>query len=592
MDLDEFDDDSTIPLGPAPQAPQSAPKPLPRMWKAEDEDDDEGETRPIRSVKPGGAGPAPVNPPRAPAPTPDRPKAPLERGGPKTAKPKSKASADDDDRKVKIEETPLLDTYDTRKRVRVLFGIGLGVVAIIAVVFGLRMLGGKAEEEVLVDEGGMVERANADSHDRDEEEAKTLFENARKVAVNGKVNDSKAMLEKLVKLYPKTVAARESKEALERPSKNLPMFLDGPTVVAAPSEPAPEKAEPKEEPPKPTLLANASPPAVAGTGEATIFRPSNALPDAQKPSMLKKDATPGAYVPPQPVGKPVPAGFRPVTDAGLDPSGYPRQIVSDRDGGTMVFIPGGTFNMGSDIGEPQERPSHPVTLAPYYIDQHEVTVKQFSLHSKETGRRAEAGPPPSEKGPADPQAVLNYPVVNINAREARAYCEWAGKRLPTEAQWEMAARTIDSRTYPWGNSAPSWPRPRSSRQVDFVMSFENDRSPYDVYDLAGNAWEWTMDYYDSKYFQQIAKGATNPSGPLNSRYRPPLVTVKGGSKAFVASWRDGLKVETRLPYVSFRGVLILPDAMAPATPGGSAPAPGTATAPAPPPGNTSAPVPF
>lgn len=586
MDMDELDDDNTIPLQPAPQ---SGPKPLPRMWK--DEDDEEGETRPIRSV-------APVNPPRAPAPTPERPKtpAPLERTGSSKPKPKARVSDDDGEpRKGKLEETPLLDTYDTRKRVRVVFGIGIGLVALSLIVFGLKMLGGKPEEDVLVDEGAAVERKNADAQDRDEEEAKTLFANARQVAVNGKVNDSRAMLEKLIKSYPKTVAAREAKEALDRPSKNLPMFLDvSSTVVAAPTEPAPKPDAPKDEPAKPTLLANAPPPSASGSGDAVIFRPSNA-PDSSKPNMLKKDATPGAFQPPQPVGKPIPAGFQPRTEAGLDPSGYPREIVSDRDGATMVFIPGGTFQMGSDSGDPAERPAHPVTLTPYYIDQHEVTVKQFALYTRETSKRVvDAGPPASAKA-LDPQTASNFPIVNINARDARDYCGWAGKRLPTEAQWEMAARTTDGRIYPSGNTPPAWPRPRQSRQVEQVMSFENDRSPYNVYDLAGNAWEWTMDYFDSKYYQQVAKGATNPSGPLNSRFRPALVTVKGGSKTFHASWREGLKVDTKLPYVGFRGVLILPDASAPVPPGGPAtasPAAGGTNPPPPPSGNTSAPVPF
>ncbi len=108
-------------------------------------------------------------------------------------------------------------------------------------------------------------------------------------------------------------------------------------------------------------------------------------------------------------------------------------------------------------------------------------------------------------------------MAHVNFHDANAYAGWAGKQLPTEAQWEMAARSTESRRFPWGNEPARWSRPRTSRQIDNVMSFPEDVSVYGVFDMAGNVQEWTKDWYDSKYFQQIAKATVeNPIGPDHS----------------------------------------------------------------------------
>jgi formylglycine-generating enzyme required for sulfatase activity len=277
--------------------------------------------------------------------------------------------------------------------------------------------------------------------------------------------------------------------------------------------------------------------------------------------------------------RPLPAGFHVRTEAGIHASGWPNQVVSDRDGATMVLIPAGTYIQGRDDGMPEEAPEHKVALAAYYIDQHEVTVRQFKLHLKETGGK----PLPartSAKGEANPSVDDDeFPVMNITAREALAYCDWAGKRLPTEAQWEAAARTPDGRPYPWGANPPVWSRPRTPRQIDPVMSFPLDQSPYGVFDLAGNAWEYTKDFYDPRYYQQFrGQVADNPTGPTSSRSRPPQVVVKGTSKSWLVSGREGLKVDGRFPYVGFRGVLpVEGTTSAPTSP---ANAPGGGTPPA------------
>ena len=227
-------------------------------------------------------------------------------------------------------------------------------------------------------------------------------------------------------------------------------------------------------------------------------------------------------------------------------SGWPLEIVGDRDGAPMVLVPAGEFIMGRDDGEPAERPSHRVSLGTYYIDQHEVTVRQYALFEKEVGARSGKAraktDPASEAGEADAM-----PKVMVSANEARKYAEWCGKRLPTEAQWEMAARTPDGRIYPWGMDPPSWDPPRPPRKVGPVMAFASDVSPYHVYDLAGNAWEWTSDWFDPRYYQRFGNAtAVNPTGPDRSP-RTPQLAVKGGSKLWVASWREGLQARDEAP---------------------------------------------
>ncbi len=204
----------------------------------------------------------------------------------------------------------------------------------------------------------------------------------------------------------------------------------------------------------------------------------------------------------------------------------------------MCLIPADTFTQGRDDAASESKPAHKVQLSSYYIDQHEVTVRQFQVYQ---------GKPPSND---------LRPVVNVTLNQAKAYAEWAGKSIPTEAQWEMAARSIDARTHPWGNQPPSWTKPRQSKQIDPVMSYPDDLSPYGVYDLAGNAWEWTSDWFEIKYYQQL-KGtvAVNPGGPAKGKSRIPEIVIKGGAKDWDASARSSTRPDARLPYLGFRCVL-------------------------------------
>ncbi|MBV8310116.1 MAG: SUMF1/EgtB/PvdO family nonheme iron enzyme, partial [Planctomycetaceae bacterium] len=211
------------------------------------------------------------------------------------------------------------------------------------------------------------------------------------------------------------------------------------------------------------------------------------------------------------------------------------------------------------------------------------------------------GQPPrswSEDFRQNPSETL--PMVMVNARDAQAYSEWALKQMPTEAQWEMAARSTDGRLYPWGSEPINLARPRTPGQVEPVMSVPEDASPYGVRDLGGSVLEWTKDWYDSKFYHQLFnQPVVNPTGPT-AKPRSLELVVKGDRKSGSASARQGIMLEKRLTYVGFRCVLPVEDKGGAVNPG--SPASGTSPAPPPPgqppanparPGSTPAPtVPF
>lgn len=180
----------------------------------------------------------------------------------------------------------------------------------------------------------------------------------------------------------------------------------------------------------------------------------------------------------------------------------------------MMYIPSGEFLMGSETGEINEFPVHKVYLDAYWIDKYEVTNATY----KRCVDEGKCSPP------SDGSAYLiqsnygipefnDYPVIYVNWNMAKTYCEWRGDRLPTEAEWEKAARGIDQRTYPWGESI-------DCARANFgnclssptkVGSYFQGISPYGVHDMSGNAWEWVNDWYDEKYYQYSP--SSNPQGP-------------------------------------------------------------------------------
>ena len=200
---------------------------------------------------------------------------------------------------------------------------------------------------------------------------------------------------------------------------------------------------------------------------------------------------------------------------------------------TMVYVPAGEFVMGSEGVFLDEQPVHTLYLDGFWIDRTEVTNGQYRLCVEEG-----VCDPPLEIESAfvvtldtcyDRPICANYPVVSVTWYDAETYCSWAGKRLPTEAEWEKAARGTDGRTYPWGNefdqtrllsAIEGWGR--HSGELD-VGLHPSGASPYGALDMAGNVWEWVADWYDEGYYQRSPY--RNPLGPDSGTHK----VVRGGA---------------------------------------------------------------
>jgi len=154
----------------------------------------------------------------------------------------------------------------------------------------------------------------------------------------------------------------------------------------------------------------------------------------------------------------------------------------------MVYVPGGTFTMGRNDGDEYERPAHAVMVAPFFIDQYEVTNEEYAQFVKATNHP----PPPTWSNGSYADSAAHRPVTGVTWDDANAYAQWADKRLPTEEEWEFAARGTDGRRYPWGNEwqdglANADP---TAKGLAAVGSYKG-ASPFGAFDMVGNAWEWT-----------------------------------------------------------------------------------------------------
>lgn len=232
-----------------------------------------------------------------------------------------------------------------------------------------------------------------------------------------------------------------------------------------------------------------------------------------------------------------------------------------KDGSIMVYVPAGEFPMGSEKGDPDEMPVREVYLDGYYIDKYEVTWRQWRLSGLPVPKDIDGGPVPDHKpiwGRGD-----KTPVTYMKWHDAKAYAAWVGKRLPSEAEWEKAARGTDGREYPWGNEPPTFERavwkehPIGKESPAPVDCCAAGVSPYGVYNMAGNAWEWCEDWYDSKYYAKAPD-----RNPVNLERRRHKV-LRGG--AFILDPKD-LRAPLRYrqyaiegqDYVGFRTVLSQP----------------------------------
>lgn len=220
----------------------------------------------------------------------------------------------------------------------------------------------------------------------------------------------------------------------------------------------------------------------------------------------------------------------------------------------MVLVPGATFMMGTNSGRGENGPAHAVHVSTYYIDRYEVTNRQFRAFLEKTGYH---GQPPGKWLTDTRMRSMSddAPAVYVSYRDAEAYAMWALKRLPTEAQWELAARSVDGRRHPWGDQPPRWSRPRKFRQVDIVGSFPEDVSPFGVFDLAGNAEEWVRDWYDPRFYHRRHDETSNdPTGPPTRRQGIQR-TVRGASKDWLVYDRIGVDSDQRSSYLGFRCTL-------------------------------------
>jgi formylglycine-generating enzyme required for sulfatase activity len=196
----------------------------------------------------------------------------------------------------------------------------------------------------------------------------------------------------------------------------------------------------------------------------------------------------------------------------------------------MVTIPAGPFLMGSQNpkGRADEWPQRTVYVDTFSIDQVEVTNERYMMFVAKTGHRS----PPNPYGTGvlvSAKGIELLPVVQVSWYDAKAYCSWAKKRLPTEAEWEKAARGTDGRTFPWGNDQPTTTRANFDREwvedktLQAVGSLAGGDSPYGIKDMSGNAREWVQDWYDPDYYANAPE--KNPQGPEKGIVR----VIRGGS---------------------------------------------------------------
>jgi formylglycine-generating enzyme required for sulfatase activity len=252
------------------------------------------------------------------------------------------------------------------------------------------------------------------------------------------------------------------------------------------------------------------------------------------PTEVPTDAEVAAAIPVTSKESPVPAtepptSASPATEAPTATASRPLPEIIDDKAAEMLLVPEGEFTMGSERGETDEQPVHIVFLETFYIDKFEVTNKLYKACVDD----GQCEPPrqiyffaesPNKIYFGNPQ-YDNYPVIYVDWNLAKAYCEWRGARLPTEAEWEKAARGREGNTYPWGRDLDCQKANYQDcvNQTSEVGSYPDGVSPYGVYDMTGNVWEWVADWYSDNYYANSPKN--NPSGPNTGQSR----VLRGGS---------------------------------------------------------------
>lgn len=251
--------------------------------------------------------------------------------------------------------------------------------------------------------------------------------------------------------------------------------------------------------------------------------------------------------------EPIP-GFSVVADSGYTPDGLPWRIRCEKDSSIMALVPAGEFLQGHDGGTKAAAPQHPILLDAYYMDIHEITVAQYRTFREEI-RSTEKRLVDEPTNATNPD---HFPALGINWGTVVDYARWANKRIPTEAEWEKAARGRYGFEYPWGNGRALWDRERSPGQIDPVGSFHTDVSPYGIFDMAGNAREWCTDWYaDDAYDEAVKLGLDrirNWEGP-RQRSEGSLRVVKGAVDSWQVWQRAGMSMSERNSTVGFRCIV-------------------------------------
>jgi serine/threonine-protein kinase len=197
----------------------------------------------------------------------------------------------------------------------------------------------------------------------------------------------------------------------------------------------------------------------------------------------------------------------------------------------LVFVPAGSFLMGSadsdGMAYADEKPQHSVSLDAFWIDRTEVTNGKYALcvqaKACRTPLRFSSNVHDHYYGNSE---YADFPVIYVSWNDAHAYCQWAGRRLPTEAEWEKAARGTDVRIYPWGNDPPDKTLLNFNNIIQDIAktgNYPGGASPYGALDMAGNVWEWVADWYGLNAYAQGP--ASNPTGPGSGTQR----VLRGGS---------------------------------------------------------------